>query len=164
MTTSAGRGTAAPSVFGTRRSSRPRCCRTTTSTPTWRASCGSSTCTASTRWSRSTRETWRWDQCLSGFTQAHIFSIFKIFLKNFTNVFLKSCRHERMKAKNSNKVSQIMFCFLQRRVMALWKSKSGRYVHLASLPQRDITTRCNLARDCLNWDVLCVTVCGPLPV
>ena len=25
--------------------------------------------------------------------------------------FLKSCRHERMKAKNSHKVSQVMFCF-----------------------------------------------------
>ena len=42
--------------------------------------------------------------------------------------------------------------------MALWKSKSGRYVHLAVLPQRDITTQCSLAQSCLK-SVQCAAHC-----
>ena len=91
-------------------------------------------------------------QTTQSIAKKELSSFFHQRIVNFTNVFLKSCRHERMKAKNSHKVSQVMFCLWQRHVMVLWKSKSGRYVHLAVLPQRDITTQCNVARD---WIEMC---------
>ena len=50
-------------------------------------------------------------QTTQSIAKKELSSFFHQRVVNFTNVFLKSCRHEHMKAKNSNKVSQIMFCF-----------------------------------------------------
>ena len=58
---------------------------------------------------------WLWTcwqrQTTQSIAKKELSSLFHQRIVNFTNLFLKSCRHERMKAKNRHKVSQVMFCF-----------------------------------------------------